>query len=76
MKWAVWLVALLLLYVLSIGPLEYLQHKRMLSKGVPAPLPDWLNVFYQPAWWLQDHSMFHRPMDVYCNWWKRLAASR
>jgi hypothetical protein len=55
-------VALPLLYVLSVGPAGIVTHK-FPQLGPPA------TVFYQPLIWLHDHTFLKGPLEAYVNFW-------
>ena len=60
------LLALLLLYVLSIGPVVYLHVKLKRDFTV-------LDPFYVPLVWVIEHSSLGEPFYEYVSWWVRLA---
>ena len=63
------IIALPLLYVLSIGPMIYLTKKGYL----PESIADKMETFYQPLGWLADHtSLVGEPLDAYAGWWEEL----
>ncbi|MEX2286270.1 MAG: hypothetical protein WD648_04215 [Planctomycetaceae bacterium] len=60
-----WLVALIVLYVLSIGPAGWLWVHDYISDDTAARLIS----FYGPLYWLTDHS---EVLDEAMNWYGRL----
>jgi hypothetical protein len=58
--WMVWLAALPLLYVLSIGPAA------MIVKGKPTEVVTWRKV-YAPLVWLHENTFLRRPLELYVN---------
>lgn len=69
--WISLLVALPILYVLSIGPVAYLT----LTGAMPASVPSWTRQFYAPLDWL-EHTPLRQPLDSYMAWWLRLAINQ
>jgi hypothetical protein len=67
------LIALPILYVLSIGPAVYLQLAIPLS--MDSPLFRAMNAFYSPLAPLHDHAPFRDPFQAYLLWWMQLAGS-
>jgi hypothetical protein len=68
--WTTVILAMLpVLYLLSIGPFVYLDEKHAL----PAPAQHWMIAFYVPLGWLYDHTPLKEPLDLYVEWWERLA---
>jgi hypothetical protein len=60
--WASLLAALLILYVLSVGPVALVAKKTGLPR---APL----RVFYAPLIWLHGHTALKKPLDWYVGLW-------
>jgi hypothetical protein len=56
------LIALPLLYVLSIGPVALCAKKTSTD-------PQTLRVFYRPVIWLHDHTPLEKPLELYINLW-------
>jgi hypothetical protein len=87
--WALSIVALLLVYVLSIGPVAYCKAQGwiaspngtlMLQGGSPVfttgyypSLPTWLDTFYKPVHWMFGALPDRQPLSGYIGWWQRLA---
>ncbi len=73
MGWTLSIVAVPVLYILSIGPLWYLVERGT----IPEPIPKGLEVFYKPLAWIHDNTPLRRPLDAYVDWWinAALAAS-
>jgi hypothetical protein len=67
--WMLFILAALLLYWLSIGPVFYLEA----IGRVPGSWEPWLNDFYRPLDWLHDHTPMWAPMNAYGRWWLKLA---
>jgi hypothetical protein len=60
--WALFLAALPLLYVLSMGPVALMAEKtRLPSRPVKA--------FYTPLIWLHDHTFLKQPLEWYVGLW-------
>lgn len=62
------LLQLLLVYLLSHGPVLALYS----SARIQGPVPNALTVFYQPLRWLYEHTPLGTPMTTYDDWWKRM----
>jgi len=65
---AAWTIALMLvpvLYVLSIGPVNYLQAKHKLPRTIMPKLV----TFYSPLEWLSRNTSLRGPMEAYVTWW-------
>ena len=60
--WAFLLVALPVLYVLSVGPVALFAKRLDLS---PRPF----RAFYTPLVWLHDHTPLEKPLDWYVKLW-------
>jgi len=67
--WTLLILALPLLYLLSIGPLVYLQEKGV----IPDPRPAWIDVFYTPVDWLYEHKRIADVLGAYEIFWWNLA---
>ncbi len=63
------LVALPLLYTLSIGPFAFILNKYPSL----APMEKYAGAFYAPVLWLHDHTSLKQPIASYTQWWVRLA---
>lgn len=62
-------VALPLLYALSIGPAALymtLHHGSQALEGAAVK-------FFQPILWLHDHTALKQPIEAYMDWWRSLA---
>ena len=67
--WTITLLLLMVLYVLSYGPVMYLT-----LKGVVPPDPKaQRETFYKPLYWLQDNTPLREPLHSYELWWVGLA---
>ncbi|WP_395750805.1 hypothetical protein [Prosthecobacter sp.] len=66
------LVALPLLYALSIGPAAYCLSKFNVGRSTE----DMVEAFYAPIIWLADHTSMEKPIDSYIEWWEWLARRR
>lgn len=64
------LLKLLVLYVLSFGPVQALYS----SQRLQGPVPGWLTTCYQPLHWLYENTPLGRPMAVYDHWWQQWLA--
>ena len=67
-----WITALVLvpvLYVLSIGPVDYLYWKGRISIGAWQPC----RKFYTPFFWLRNDTPLQKPLKAYEKWWFDLA---
>ncbi len=62
------LLMLLLLYVLSFGPIQALYS----SNRLEGPFPQALTTFYKPVNWLYEQTPLGKPMRAYDDWWKRV----
>ena len=71
LAWILSIVAVLVLYVLSVGPVCYFEIRGRL----PHPRPHWLNVVYEPLYWLFKTPL-GKPFDAYLNWWASIASAR
>jgi hypothetical protein len=64
--WVCWSLGLLLLYFLSYGPVVLYEGRHPLQgKG----LQEFIHAFYQPWLWTYDHTIFHRPLQLYLHLW-------
>ena len=85
MRWTLGVLAALLLYVLSYGPVLGLMGRGTIP---PVPLwliefdtglirfhgPKWLSAFYQPVVWLHDNTPLQEPLNRYGCWWVQILA--
>jgi|GEM_PF-2525424 len=60
------LLLLLVVYLLSLGPI----HALYSSRRLPGTMPAVLAAFYKPADWLNANTPLGRPMAVHDDWWK------
>ncbi|QIF02011.1 hypothetical protein G5S37_10870 [Roseimicrobium sp. ORNL1] len=67
--WTLCILAVFTLYVGSTGPIRHFQIKGTL----PEPPPDWQKVFYRPVAYLHKYTPLSKPLDVYSEWWWKLA---
>ncbi len=59
------MAALLLVYVLSLGPvMQFTKDARH-----PYLWPDWVFTVYAPVIWLHDHTFLRKPLNTYVSWW-------
>jgi hypothetical protein len=56
------LIALPLLYVLSVGPVALYVQKTSTN-------PEALREFYRPVVWLHDHTPLEKPLEMYTKLW-------
>lgn len=63
------LIALPLVYALSVGPMAYLLDKF----HAPMTWRVYVVAFYQPVIWLHDNTSLKKPIEDYINWWSDLA---
>ncbi len=61
------LVALPLLYALSMGPAAFFFSKYPTLK----PMEDAAQAFYAPMFWLHQHTSLKEPIENYVGWWER-----
>ena len=61
------LILLLLVYVLSLGPVMALYASHRLD----GPMPHALTVMYQPARWVRDQTPVGNKLALHDEWWKR-----
>jgi hypothetical protein len=59
-----WAFAILLLYVLSFGPVVRMWDSTPFNE--PNPL---IYGFYTPLIWIYDHTAFHKPFGMYLHLW-------
>lgn len=64
------LLKLLVVYMLSFGPVAALYSSHRLEGSMPGGL----TTFYQPLHWLYEHTPLGKPMMAYDDWWQRLLA--
>lgn len=66
-----WIAALVLplIYVLSIGPLSYMEQKF----GLPSGINTAAEIFYAPIIWVHENTPLDELLDAYVEWWERLA---
>ena len=64
--WLCWLAGILVLYVLSTGPVLKMVHERMVrgSPGSRFPI-----IFLRPMDWIGDKPLLTRPIRVYWHLW-------
>lgn len=60
------LLALLVVYVLSFGPV----HALYSSDRLQGPIPKDLTTFYKPVNWLYENTPLGKPMTAHDEWWK------
>lgn len=62
-SWAYWIIALPLIYILSIGPVG------ALTKKSSPPTMQKVRMVYYPVIWLHDHTPLKKPLEIYANAW-------
>lgn len=62
----VWSLMILLLYVLSSGPLNTMQHKK---QRIWQTHNRFVWAFYRPLHWAYDYTPLHRPLGIYFHLW-------
>ena len=62
------LALLLVVYVLSLGPVLALYSTNLVKGPIPKPLA----TFYVPAHWLREHTGMGRPLSLHDDWWKNV----
>jgi hypothetical protein len=67
--WTLGILAALLAYALSLGPVFYLEAKGKL----PPPLDKYCAYFYYPVLVLERSTPLRGPFTAYLDWWYRLA---
>lgn len=65
--WLCWLGAILVLYVLSSGPVLKLVDKKLIRRNTP-PYETFTRV-YSPLAWARDHTFLRRPLGMYWHLW-------
>jgi hypothetical protein len=65
-RFVVWVGTILVLYVLSLGPLAMLAE--MMQKR-NQPLPGWLYGLYIPVTWAYEKTSLHKPLGMYFHLW-------
>lgn len=69
LAWALSVLAVPVLYLLSVPPLEMDSYRR-------GPTP-WMHWYGKPYTWLEEHTPLQKPLDVYRIWhWDRFLESR
>ena len=72
---AMWIMTILvapLLYVLSIGPVAYLEARKSLTISQGSRLDQ----FYGPIGTVMQCAPFNKPLLSYTNWWTRLGEKK
>jgi hypothetical protein len=64
--WLCWLGAIVLLYVLSTGPVIMMASKVVIRQG---PVIRVLIVVYWPVVWAYEETPLHRPIGIYWHLW-------
>jgi hypothetical protein len=65
--WALSILAVPVLYLLSVSPLA------ILARGTPrTPPPGWLTLYGRPYVWIWQHTWLGRPLEAYDRWWIEL----
>lgn len=62
----VWSFVVLVLYVLSVGPVMM-----MFDKGRISPKYEFLEKFYLPLEWAYENTLFHKPFGMYLHLWSK-----
>ncbi|QIF02091.1 hypothetical protein [Roseimicrobium sp. ORNL1] len=71
--WMAWMLALLavpLLYLLTLPPIFFLAMPRKLSYGVPQRPPTWLMIYTKPYLWVAEETPLGYPLNKYGAWWR------
>jgi len=63
--YVVWGFAIVLIYVLSAGPVGVLEKKGMLRRSIYG----FLDYFYAPLEWAYWHTPLHKPFGIYMHLW-------
>ena len=66
-RWVFWLGAVLVLYVLSTGPVAMMLDKKFILEGSPTYRV--LHIFYTPVEWAYQKTPLHRPLGIYWYLW-------
>ncbi|MBN8419383.1 MAG: hypothetical protein J0L73_10740 [Verrucomicrobia bacterium] len=62
-------LALPLLYALSMGPVAFVFGRYHSLKSMEKAA----QAFYAPMFWLHAHTFLKEPLEYYLGWWERLA---
>ncbi|MDB6124327.1 MAG: hypothetical protein JWQ71_3320 [Pedosphaera sp.] len=71
--WVYWFVVMVLLYVLSFGPVMGLA---MRVEGTHSKASRAAEIFYTPVLWLCDRPLLEQPFNSYIEWWVQLLAKK
>jgi len=72
--WAITIPCAIAAYILSAGPILYLEE----SEVLPHPRPVWLAAYFKPLSWLDKHLPLRLevPLNNYVVWWINLSENR
>ena len=62
-----WLAVVVVLYVLSVGPVMMITLKRNISN--PHPTAQFFASFYKPLEWVYAKTLLHKPLGMYYHLW-------
>jgi hypothetical protein len=65
--WLCWLGVIVLVYVLSIGPVMVLWDKKLIANGNSAAQV--LKIVYGPVEWAYAKTLLHKPIGMYYHLW-------
>lgn len=65
--WVAWPMAVLVLYVLSIGPVMMMDEKGLLSGGRRS----FFQNLYNPLGWAYENTPLHKPLGMYFHLWSK-----
>ena len=65
--WLCWLAVMVVLYVLSIGPVMMLTVNRNISN--PHPVAQFCFIVYAPVEWAYAKTLLHKPIGLYYHLW-------
>jgi hypothetical protein len=65
--WVLWPAVVLLLYVLSIGPVLMMDDKNLIPNGSPAGRV--LQIVYSPLEWAHENTPLRKPLEMYVHLW-------
>ena len=65
--WLCWLAGIVVLYVLSTGPVVMMEGRKFIAEG--SPTERGLIIFYAPVRWAQDETLLSKPLGWYWHLW-------
>ena len=75
MAWTVAvLIAVPVLYLLSVPPLYMVPPWRMIQGPFDAPAPEWVYAYAGPDRWLVQNTALRDPLVAYWEWWQNTTA--